>query len=172
MRSARFMAVSVIGLIVTAGMARAETPTDAQIAEIVVKANQVDVDAGTLALSKTGDPKVKGFAREMIAAHSEIGNEAVALVRKLGVTPEPSVTSHSLEGGGAANIALLSKLKGVEFDRAYVGHEVAYHKQVLAAVDEILIPGARNSELKALIQSVRPIFVAHLEHAELLRESL
>lgn len=172
MSFARCIAVAVIGLMVAAGSARAETPTDAEIAEIVVKANQVDVDAGRLAVSKTADSKVKAFANEMIAAHTQIGNEAVALVRKLGVTPEPSVTSHSLEGGGAANIALLSKLNGVQFDRAYVGHEVAYHQQVLAAVDEILIPSAENQQLKALLQSVRPFFVAHLEHAQALRESL
>ncbi len=168
----RCIAISGFGLMFAGGIARAETTTDAQIAEIVVKANQVDVDAGRLAIGKTEDAKVKAFAREMIAAHTEIGSEAVALVRKLGVTPEPSVTSHSLEGGGAANIALLSKLKGVQFDRAYVGHEVAYHKQVLAAVDEILIPSAQDAQLKALLESVRPIFVAHLEHAQALRESL
>lgn len=168
----RCLVVSALGLMATAGLARAETPTDAQIAEIVLKANQVDVDAGRLAMSKTANPKVKAFAREMIAAHTEIGKEALALVMKLGVTPEPSVTSHSLEGGGAANIELLSKLKGVQFDRAYVGHEVAYHRQVLGAVDDILIPSAENPELKALIRSVRPLFVAHLEHAQALRESL
>lgn len=125
MSFSRCFAISTLALILGARVALAETPTDAQIAEIVVKANRVDVDAGRLAVSTTADPKVKAFAREMIAAHTEIGNEAIALVHKLGVTPEPSVTSHSLEGGGAANIALLSKLKGVEFDRAYVGHEVA-----------------------------------------------
>ena len=170
--SFRWVAISVLGLISVASIAQGETPTDAQIAEIVVKANQVDVDAGRLAINKTADAKVKDFAREMIAAHTQIGNEALALIRKLGVTPEPSVTSHSLEGGGAANIALLSKLNGVQFDRAYVGHEVAYHRQVLEAVDEILIPSAQNQELKALLKSVRPLFVAHLEHAQVVQESL
>ncbi|MGH8220270.1 MAG: DUF4142 domain-containing protein [Steroidobacteraceae bacterium] len=168
----RCFAILTFGLIAAVGLARAETPTDAQIAEIVVKANQVDVNAGRLAMSKTADPKVKEFASEMIAAHTDIGNRAVALVKKLGITPEPSVTSHSLEGGGAANVALLSKLSGREFDQAYIGHEVAYHKQVLAAVDEILVPSAQNPELKALLRSVRPIFVAHLEHAQAVRESL
>lgn len=172
MRSFGYLAISTLGLILAIATAHAEAPTDSQIAEIVVKANQVDVDAGRLALSKTADPEVKAFAKEMIAAHTAIDNEAVALVKKLGVTPEPSVTSHSLEGGGAANVALLSKLMGREFDRAYVGHEVAYHRQVLEAVDNILIPSAQNSELKALLVSVRPIFVAHLEHAQHLRNSL
>lgn len=172
MRAARYVAFSMLGLVFAITMAWGESTSDGQIAEIVVKANQVDVDAGRLALSKTVNPDVKAFAREMVAAHTEIGYEAVALIKKLGVTPEPSVTSHSLEGGGAANVALLSKLNGAEFDRAYVGHEVAYHRQVLEAVDNILIPGAQNPELKALLQSVRPLFVAHLDHAQGLQSSL
>lgn len=173
MHFARYLILSALGfLIAAAGPARAETPSDAQIAEIVVKANQVDVDAGRLAMSRTANSEVKAFAAEMVAAHTQIGNQARALVKKIGVTPEPSVTSHSLEGGGAANIALLEKLSVAQFDRAYVGHEVAYHRQVLAAVDDILIPGAENPELKALLVAVRPIFVAHLEHAQHLRDSL
>lgn len=169
---ARHLVVSAFGFLIAVGLARAETPSDAQIAEIVVKANQVDVDAGRLAMGRAANSGVKAFAAEMVAAHTEIGNQALALVRKLGVTPEPSVTSHSLEGGGAANIALLSKLDAAQFDRAYVGHEVAYHRQVLEAVDDILIPSAQNPELKALLVAVRPLFVAHLEHAQHLRDSL
>ena len=168
----RYFVMSALCFLIAADLARAESPSDAQIAEIVVKANQVDVDAGRLAMSKTQSSDVKAFASEMVTAHTQIGNQAIALVRKLGVTPEPSVTSHSLEGGGAANIALLNKLDAAHFDRAYVGHEVAYHRQVLAAVDDILIPSAENSELKALLIAVRPIFVAHLEHAQHLRDSL
>jgi len=168
----RYVVVSALGFLISTGLAHAEAPSDAQIAEIVVKANQVDVDAGRLAMRKTATSAVKSFAAEMVAAHTQIGNEAVALVRKLGVTPEPSVTSHSLEGGGAANIALLSKLNAAQFDRAYVGHEVAYHRQVLEAVDDVLIPSAQNPELKALLRAVRPIFIAHLEHAQHLQDSL
>lgn len=39
---------------------------------------------------------------------------------------------------------------GTAFDKAYVDHEVAYHQQVIDALDKILIPGATNAELKAL----------------------
>ena len=43
---------------------------------------------------------------------------------------------------------------------------MAYHQQVLDAIDKTLIPGAKNEELKALLVKVRPAFVAHLEHAK------
>jgi putative membrane protein len=49
---------------------------------------------------------------------------------------------------------------------------VAYHEQVLGAIDQTLVPSAKNEELKALIVKVRPAFVAHLEHAKHIQSSL
>ena len=66
----------------------------------------------------------------------------------------------------------LKQLKGDAFDKAYVDHEVAYHQQVLDAVDKTLIPNAPNADLKALLVKMRPAFVAHLEHAKQLQASL
>jgi putative membrane protein len=43
---------------------------------------------------------------------------------------------------------------------------------VLDAVDKTLIPGAKNAELKALLEKTRPAFVAHLEHAKKVQGSL
>ncbi len=39
-------------------------------------------------------------------------------------------------------------------------------------MDKVLIPGASNAELKALLMKVRPAFVAHLAHARQLQASL
>jgi putative membrane protein len=88
------------------------------------------------------------------------------------VTPEDNATAQSLKSGGADNVKTLSGLKGAAFDRAYIEHEVAYHQQVLDALDKTLIPGAQNTELKALLVKVRPAFVAHLEHAKMVQKSL
>jgi len=64
------------------------------------------------------------------------------------------------------NVDALKGMKGHAFDKAYIDHEVAYHQAVLDAVDKVLIPNAKNVELKALLVKVRPAFVAHLEHAK------
>jgi putative membrane protein len=154
------------------GAAQAAGPTDPQIAAIVVTANQVDIDAGKLALSKFKSPDVKTFAQLMITDHSGVNKAATDLVQKLHVTPETNPTSQSLQKGGDENLAALKKLSGSAFDRAYVDHEVVYHQAVLDAVDTTLIPSAQNAELKALLVKVRPAFVAHLEHAKHLQSEL
>jgi putative membrane protein len=145
---------------------------DAQIASIVVTANQVDIDAGKLAQSTSSNAEVKKFAERMITDHTGVNKSAVDLVTKLKVTPQDNPTSQSLKAGGESNLANLKTLKGAAFDKAYIDHEVVYHEQVLDAVDKTLIPSAKNEELKALLVKVRPAFVAHLEHAKMIQSSM
>ena len=147
-------------------IAHAANPNDAQIAAIVVAANTVDIDAGKLAESKTKNKEVRAFAQRMVADHSGVNKQAVALVQKLHVTPEENDTSKSLTQGGAAARDKLKALSGSAFDKAYVDNEVSYHQTVLDAIDKTLIPSASNAELKALLTKVRPAIAAHLEHAQ------
>ena len=140
--------------------------TDAQIAAIVVSANQVDVEAGRLAQTMASSPDVKKFGERMVTDHTGVNKAAADLVAKLNVKPEPNETSKKLEADGEKHRAHLKTLKGAAFDAAYVQNEVAYHQQVLDALDKTLVPSAKNAELKALLVKVRPAFVAHLEHAK------
>ena len=150
----------------------AQGVTDAQIASIVVTANQVDIDAGKLAEARATSHEVKNFARLMITDHTGVNKAATDLVTRLKVVPQDNPTSQSLKSEGDKNVVNLKTLVGDAFHKAYVDHEVAYHQQVIDALDKTLIPGATNAELKALLIKVRPAFVAHLDHAKHLQASL
>jgi putative membrane protein len=157
---------------VAAPAALAQDVNDAQIAAIVVAANQVDIDAGKLAESKASNKEVKDFAKRMVTDHTGVNKQATALVTKLKVKPEQNDTSKSLKSSGEENLKTLKGLKGAEFDKAYIDNEVTYHQNVLDALDKTLIPNAKNEELKNLLVKVRPAFVAHLDHAKHIQGSL
>jgi len=163
----KFSTVVMAGLLMApiAGVS-AQGINDAQIASIVVTANQVDIDAGKLATTQASNPEVKKFAQLMVTDHTGVNKQAVDLATKLGVKPESNPTSELLKKGGEDNVAKLKAMKGKAFDKAYVDHEVDYHQQVLDAIDKTLIPSAKNAELKGLIEKVRPAIAAHLEHAK------
>ena len=108
----------------------------------------------------------------MITDHTAVNQQAGALAKKLGVKPADSDTSKSLKAGAADNVKNLKGLKGAAFDKAYVDHEVAYHQAVLDAIDKVLIPSAKNAELKDLIVKVRPAIAAHLDHAKMVQADL
>jgi putative membrane protein len=109
---------------------------------------------------------VRDFAQEMVRDHTAVNNKALALVKKLHVTPEANPTSAGLTKAADAERAKLSKLKGAAFDREYINNEVAYHKTVNGALASTLIPSAHNAELKSLLQTGLTLFKEHQAHAE------
>lgn len=169
MKKAGVMLPAIV--LLAAAHASTQPLDDAQIASIVVTANQVDIDAGELARSRSASDSVKAFAQLMVTDHTGVNKAAEELVTRLGVRPKDNPTSRSLKADGLKNIASLKTLSGAAFDKAYVEREVAYHEQVLDALDKTLIPNATHPELKALLTKVRPAFVAHLEHARRLQAS-
>jgi putative membrane protein len=146
--------------------------TDAQIAAIVVAANDVDVKVGEQAKSKAADQKVKDFGQRMITDHTAVNKQATDLVTKLNVTPEENPTSQALRQGGEQTLAQLQGLTGAAYDKAYIDHEVQFHQQVIDAVDQQLIPNAQNAELKTLLEQVRPALQGHLEMAKQIQGQL
>jgi putative membrane protein len=147
-------------------------PSDAEIAAIVVAANQVDIDAGKLAADKARSADVRTLAERMVTDHTGVNQQASALVKKLQVTPKSNATSESLARSGDQNLKKLRDLSGAAFDQAYVSNEVTYHQTVIDALDQTLIPSAKNAELRDLLVKVRPAFVSHLEHAKHLQSKL
>ena len=139
---------------------------DAQIAAIVVAANGIDADLGDLAAERAKSEAIRQFGKTMATDHRAVNKAAGELVAKLKVTPLENSVSEKLRADAAAFRAELLKKSGTEFDRAYITHEVEYHKAVIGAVDAALIPNASNEELKATLVSVRPALEAHLKHAE------
>lgn len=156
----------------TSPEAATATVTDPQIAAIVVAANAVDSAAGELARTKGSSQEVKDFGSMMVTDHAGVNRQAVALVTRLGVTPEQNPTSQGLTQGGEQNVQRLQGLSGAEFDRAYIDNEVQYHQTVLDAIDQTLIPSAQNAELRSLLQTVRPAVQAHLDRARQIQGSL
>jgi putative membrane protein len=152
--------------------AAAAGPTDPQIAHIAYTAGNIDVAAGKLALARTHNKAIRSFAQEMVRDHQAVNAKALALVKKLHVTPEANPTSTSLTKDASATRARLSKLRGAAFDRAYIDNEVAYHKTVNGALESTLIPNAKNAQLKSLLESGLTLFREHQAHAEQVAKGL
>ncbi|MDX1326077.1 MAG: DUF4142 domain-containing protein [Arenibacter sp.] len=146
--------------------------TDPEIASVAVVANQIDIDFAKIAMKKSKNSEVLDFARRMIDDHTAVIDQAVALVTKLKVVPKDNAVSKSLLDQGANTKVKLKKLKNKDFDRFYVENEVAYHKQVIAAVNTLLIPQSQNGELKELLENVVPALEVHLGHAEMLHKKM
>ena len=158
--------LATLALLSAPAFAQGNKPTDPQIAHIAYTAGKIDVVAAKQALAKSKNKEVRAFAKDMVRDHSEVNKEALALVKKLKVTPQDNPTSRALSTQAAAEYKKLAKLHGAAFDKAYVANEIAYHKTVDNALETTLIPSASNGELKSLLQTGLKIFQGHELHAE------
>jgi putative membrane protein len=147
-------------------------PTDPQIVGIVVTANKIDIDYAKLALSRSKNREVRGFAQQMVTDHSALQKSVGDLGAKLNVTPEDSDTSKSLKSQSEQTTEKLKELCGAAFDKAYIDNEVGYHQAVINAVSSVLIPNAQNAELKSALEGAAPLFQGHLQHAQRVQAGL
>jgi putative membrane protein len=146
--------------------------SDANIAAIVLAANDAEIELGTLAESKGRSADVKAFGKQMATDHGAVNTKAKDLAGRLNLTPEDNAMSNDLKSGAAATNDSLKALTGAAFDRAYIAHEVKYHEDLLSAFDNSLLPAAQNPDLKTLLNDTRPAVVAHLDHAKQLEAQL
>lgn len=165
-------AVAVLALSSSLAAAQPAKPNDAQIAHIAYTADAIDIKAAQQALQKSRNRQVREFARDMVRDHTAVNKQALALVKKLNVTPQDNPTSQALLKQAAEERGKVAQLKGSEFDRAYAQNEVAYHQEVNKALETTLIPDASNPELKSLLETGLKIFQGHEQRAEQVVASL
>jgi putative membrane protein len=146
--------------------------SDAEVAFVAVVANQIDIDYAQIALKKSEDKDIKDFAQRMAEDHKAIIEQAAALAQKLGVVPKANAVSQSLLDGAEKTKKELERASKKDFDKKYIDNEVAYHKAVIDAVKNLLIPETENAELKELLHAVLPALEVHLEHAEMVQNKM
>ncbi|MFS2178599.1 DUF4142 domain-containing protein [Rhizobium pisi] len=156
----------IVASLGTASIAADAKPTDPQIAHIAYTAGQIDVTAAEQALKKSKNADVVEFAKTMERDHKAVNHQALALVKKLKVTPEDNAVSQSLSTQASKELTTLAALDGAAFDKAYIENEVTYHKSVNDALAKVLIPSAQNKELKSLLETGLTLFKEHQVHAE------
>ncbi len=164
-------AVALMTLPLPAGAHETEI-NDAQIAHVAYTAGALDVEAARQALARSRNAEVRAFAETMLRDHQAVNEQALALLRRLGVTPEAHATSAALTAEAEQESRRLASLDGPAFDRAYAEREAAYHAAVNQALRTTLIPSAHNPELKSLLEQGLALFTAHQEHAEMLARGL
>lgn len=179
MKSARTLLVAVVCLFTAALTATisvhaqdASKLDDLEIAHVAYTAGNIDIRYAHLALALSNSAEVRRFAETMIRDHSAVNDQALALVKKLNITPKDNAVSKDLLAKSEAIIAELRKLDAAAFDKRYAANELSYHQFVNGAVENIFIRNAKNAELKALLQSTLQVFKVHQAHAEMMVQAV
>jgi len=144
---------------------RATALDDPTIVAIFDAANTWDIETGALAEKKGTTKEIREFGKMLAHDHTMVRQQGRDLAKKLGVHPTPP-SDFAMAKDHETAMRTLRAAKGVEFDRAFFQHEVAYHKAVIDAVTQTLLPAIQNQELKDLVTKVAPAFQAHMMAAQ------
>jgi len=146
--------------------------TDPEVASVAVAANQIDIEYAGIAKKKSKNTEILNFAETMTKDHNAVIAQASDLVKKLNVTPKDNAVSQKLNSDAEQTRKMLNAKSGSEFDKAYIDNEVAYHKAVIDAVKNLLIPETENQQLKDLLTGILPALDTHLQHAEMVQKKI
>lgn len=141
---------------------------DAAIVGILDSANTWDIATGSLAATRAARQDVKEFGALLVRDHKTLQDSGRALAMRLTIAPRPVAADFPLKATHDVAMKALQALSGAAFDKAFLEHEVAYHKAVIDAVNRTLMPGIKSLELKAFVEQAAPTFAAHQLAAETL----
>ena len=139
--------------------------SDANIFYILDAANRVDSAGGSIASTKGTNSEVREYGQMMARDHHQLREQGQALATRLGITPAPPAGDTAQAHFDKSMAMLNGAAKGRDFDKAYMDHEVGYHKVVLETATAAMA-AAQNAELKNLIQKAAPVIQAHLDRAQ------
>jgi len=148
-----------------AGKPAAPALDDATIVAIFDAANTFDMETGALAAKKGSTQAVRDLGKQLTGDQTTVRQQGRDLATHLHVTPTPP-KDFPLVGAHADAMKKLTALDGKAFDKAFLEHEVAFHKAVIDAVTTTLLPALRNQDVKDLVTRVAPAFTAHMMAAQ------
>ncbi len=131
--------------------------------EFVMKASAAglaEVNLGNLAVLRATNSAVKEFARHMVAAHTRMNQQLLALSNEQGFAG-----ARTMDEEHQKLFDKLSKLEGAAFDRAYMDAMVKDHEDAIKLFENESKDG-RNDALKGLAGKALEHLKAHLKEAQ------
>jgi putative membrane protein len=125
-------------------------------------ANLFAVEESRLALDRTGDLKLKSFARQMVADHKRAEAELLSAAEESG-----ALVPTALDEEHQARLTTLQGKSGADFDKGYVADQGENHSNALTLYADYMLWG-EYEKLQALAIRMIPITEAQLKQAQVL----
>lgn len=153
--------------------ASATVMADANVAAVAHAANMDEIQTSQVALQRSQNAQVRQFAQMMITEHTAVDQQMMQMLQARSMAPQPNAAAQAAMEATRATVANLTQRSGMDFDRAYMMHQVQAHRWTLTSLDQTLIPSTRDPEMKAFLTTrVRPGVAMHLEAAQRISASM
>jgi putative membrane protein len=139
---------------------------------LLIAVDDHEMLAAMAAEQRTLPEPVEAYARMLHSSHAEHQAQTMQLARKLDIVPAEDGVVDVRRADATKELAHLTSLDNHEFPRAYMVAMINGHEKVLRDIDELLLPAAKNDELRAHLKSTREAIASHLEEGRRVQKSL
>ena len=140
--------------------------SDEHFVKDVAIGGMAEVQLGKLATEKAASADVKKFGQRMVDDHGKANDELKGLASKKNVTLPTEMDAKHM-----AMQNKLAKMKGAEFDRAYIAHMVSSHAQAVALFQKESKSGT-DADVKAWAAKTLPTVQEHQKMAQSINAKL
>lgn len=165
-------ALASVALAATTAFADVPALTDGQISQIILTADQAQIDAGLAAHDQALNSNVKDYADNSILAYTANMTELKKLEITTGIKPEDSEASKALKDETDKHLQDIKAQKGVGFDKAYIDNQVEMQQRYLESLDLALIPQAKNADIQSFLKTSRSSLESQLNAAKAIQAAL
>lgn len=136
--------------------------------------NTAEIDLGKIAKKQGGTAAVKAYGEMMVKDHGEQDKKLKDLAKQTHQTiPTEKMTTDAEKQAQAEmkkDVASLKKLKGADFDRAYIQMMIDGHERELSNIDSKMAE-VKNPELTTLLTELKPMLQHHEDAAKELQKN-
>jgi putative membrane protein len=120
--------------------------------------DRFEIEAGKLAAARAQDPRVRQFADQMVAAHSQTSADLQRAIRQAGMQPPPPP---ELTPGKKLLLTELNQMQGDEFDHLYLEQQAETHEDALMVMRTYAAQGDTPALREAAARTA-PLVAQHL----------
>jgi len=159
----RFVLLALAGVVaipLTAAGASSVPKADRQFIAEAASGGQMEVELGRMAADKASSDRVKQFGQRMVDDHAKANDELKDLAGKKAVTLPAKVSDKQRK-----TIDRLARLKGAEFDHAYMQMMLQDHVEDVGKFRKES-QSAKDPDVKAFAAKTLPTLEEHLQMAK------
>ena len=142
--------------------------SDAEILGTYIQVNSFDLETALLGRAQASSDAVRALAAQVASDHLGVRQAAFDLAATCKVSPVLATSRAAAAVDHDRAMTRLLARTGVEFDKAYLEHEVAFHRAAIDAIRQTLQPAATCPSLKAHFKNILPALEQHRSQTETL----
>jgi putative membrane protein len=154
-----FLAFTGVSTASLAAEAEKTPPTPSVFVKKASLDGMAEVEAGKLALSKSQDPAIRGFAERMVSDHGRANAELASLAKSKGIA-----TPKGLDAEHNAMVSGLKAKSGGDFDHAYAEHMQMDHSKAISLFESAA--GSSDRDFAQFAEKTLPTLKEHKQLAE------